>query len=149
MVWDADNDTLDAHMRAAEGGIELVVAARGASYPVTIDPVLSTLAAARVGSDQANAHFGASVASALRIDDDGLSDVVVGAPQYDNQGADTGSYGVVELNGSTLTPLFPGRWINTITPAAETGFALRFLGRGSRRCRRGRFRRRGRGRAAL
>ena len=51
---------------------------------------LSTSAAWSVESDQASAHLGASVSSAGDVDDDGYSDVIVGANDYDNGEGDEG-----------------------------------------------------------
>ncbi len=51
--------------------------------PVGIPSGSSTSAHTVLQGDQVNAGFGYSVASAGDVDDDGYSDVIVGAPQYD------------------------------------------------------------------
>ena len=51
---------------------------------------INTIAAAMVESNQANASMGNSVASAGDVNGDGYSDVIVGAPVYDNGQTDEG-----------------------------------------------------------
>jgi|GEM_PF-632495 len=82
-VWDARQNPLPATMQLQGNTLALVVDDRTATYPITIDP-LSTTAAAQVESDQAGAEMGTSVASAGDVNGDGYSDVIVGAPFYDN-----------------------------------------------------------------
>jgi len=60
---------------------------------------LSTAAAWITESDQANAHFGRSVATAGDVNGDGYSDVIVGAEAYDN-GTTKGGRAFVYLGGS-------------------------------------------------
>jgi len=92
-VTDARGETLPSWMEgfAGEGvrGIRLVVDARDAIYPITIDP-LATSAAWTTKGDQANAQFGFSVATAGDVNGDGYSDVIVGADAYDNGQTDEG-----------------------------------------------------------
>ena len=108
-VTDARGEILPAWMAgfAGEGvrGIRLVVDAREAAYPITVDP-LTTSAAWTAESDQADAHFGWAVGTAGDVNGDGYSDVIVGALQYDNGEANEGRafvyYG--SASGLSLTP---------------------------------------------
>ncbi len=69
--------------------LELRVDTAGAAFPVTIDP-LATSAACTAESDQANAYFGWSAATAGDVNGDGYSDVIIGSPTYDNGQTDEG-----------------------------------------------------------
>jgi len=92
-VTDARGETLTSWMEGFAGagvrGIRLVFNVRGASYPITIDP-LTTSPVWTVESDQASAYFASSVATAGDVNGDGFSDVLVGAPDYDNGQTDEG-----------------------------------------------------------
>ncbi|MBS1509678.1 MAG: FG-GAP repeat protein [Bacteroidetes bacterium] len=88
-VWDATGKQLDAAFAVNGNNIAINVAAANAVYPVTIDP-LSTTAAAMVESNQVNASLGLSAASAGDVNGDGYSDVIIGAPSYDNGQAGEG-----------------------------------------------------------
>jgi len=69
---------------------------------------LGTAASWTGESDQAGAQFGASVAGAADVNDDGYSDVLVGAPLYDNGQTDEGRafawYGGAGGLGASGTP---------------------------------------------
>ncbi len=107
--WDAQNRPLAAHLTGSGQQILLTVDVRGATYPVTIDPIVVNGGAgnadALLESDQADAWLGFSVASAGDVNGDGYSDVLAGAPYYDqgenNEGAAFLYYG--SANG--LAPL--------------------------------------------
>jgi hypothetical protein len=89
-AWDALGRELEARLEpallagpdAGRAGLGLWVDDRGASYPLTIDPLL-TSPAWTFEIDQDNAWLGESVATAGDVNRDGYSDVLVGAPQYD------------------------------------------------------------------
>lgn len=92
--WDAQNQPLTAHMTGKDQQILITVDVRNAAYPVTIDPIVingnSGNADALLESDQADALFGFSVASAGDVNGDGYSDVLVGCYTYDNGQKDEG-----------------------------------------------------------
>ncbi len=67
----------------------IVVNDEDAVYPVTVDPLSST-ANWTAESNQGNALFGWSVATAGDVNGDGYSDVIVGAYNYDNVLTDLG-----------------------------------------------------------
>jgi hypothetical protein len=78
-------------------------------------------------SDQADAHFGISVAPAGDVDGDGFDDVIVGADQYDNGEQDEGRAYVYRGSSSGLaaTPV----WTTESNQAlAHTGLAVATAG---------------------
>ncbi len=82
-VYGADGRALPAWFEPSVAGVRIVTDTAAATWPVTIDPLLTTVAWT-AESDQASAIFGASVASAGDVNGDGFGDVIVGAPNYDN-----------------------------------------------------------------
>ena len=83
-VTDAGGRTLPSHMAVPTGEsarIQLVVDTRGATYPVTIDPLATTPATTLTGG-AVNNYFGITVATAGDVNGDGYADVVVGAQGY-------------------------------------------------------------------
>jgi hypothetical protein len=92
--WDAEGKILDATLAYANDRIEIKVGVENASFPVTIDPLTNS------GASQANkileihqtsAWMGYAVSSAGDVNGDGYSDVIVGAPKYDNGQTDEGA----------------------------------------------------------
>ena len=82
-AWDQEGRDLPAWMERTPQGLDLVVDAEGATFPVTIDPLLSS-ATWNVEANSATAHLGISVAAAGDVNGDGFGDVVVGASQWAN-----------------------------------------------------------------
>ena len=106
-AWDAAGRELPARLGLEEAGgtalVVLEIAAVGAAYPLTIDP-LATSPAWIAEGDQAGAQFGYSVATAGDVNGDGYSDVIVGASGYDNGAADEGRAFVYLGSASGLSP---------------------------------------------
>jgi hypothetical protein len=99
---DARGMPLPAHLFAVADGLRIEVDDVGAKYPITIDPLLTTVAWT-AESNQAGAQFGISVASAGDVNGDGYSDVVVGAPVFDNGETNEGRAFLYLGSGTGLT----------------------------------------------
>jgi Secretion system C-terminal sorting domain/FG-GAP repeat/FG-GAP-like repeat len=87
-VWDANNKLLSASFhKKRNGNYYIQVDAKDAAYPITIDPISTGTTGTPdwLGDDanQAGASFGTSVASAGDVNGDGYSDVIIGAPRFD------------------------------------------------------------------
>jgi uncharacterized repeat protein (TIGR01451 family) len=108
-VVDAMGRALPARMEvwseAGARGIRLLVDDDDAVWPVTVDPLLTSLAWT-AESNQAGAFLGASVATAGDVNGDGYADVIVGAYAFDNGQADEGRAFVYHgsATGLSVTP---------------------------------------------
>lgn len=87
---DADGVRLDSSMGVtSEGRLQIHVDDACAKYPVTIDPLISSVADGFFESNQPDPQgflpcaFGGSVASAGDVNGDGFGDVIIGAPGWD------------------------------------------------------------------
>ncbi len=110
--WDAEGKELRAYFKESSGSVctnsfSIIVNDENAVYPVTIDP-LSTSAGWTVESNSANARLGFAVNTAGDVNNDGYSDVIVGAYTYDNgnfnEGAAYAYYG--SASGLSTSPFF-------------------------------------------
>jgi hypothetical protein len=90
-VWDAENKLLAAHFeKEKEKLFSIVVNDETAVYPVTVDPLSATPNWSAEGNIE-RIFFGHSVATAGDVNGDGYSDVIIGAPNYDNTSANDGA----------------------------------------------------------
>ena len=128
--WDAQNRPLTAHLTTDGQQIRITVDVHDAAYPVTIDPIVvngsPANANALFASSQADALLGFSVASAGDVNADGYSDVLAGAPHYDNgednEGAAFLYYG--SANGLNPVPTF----LESNQAQAEMGYSVSSAG---------------------
>ena len=97
-----------------------------AVYPITIDPLSST-ASWTAEINQSSANFGWSVATAGDVNGDGYSEVIVGAPNYDNGQTDEG--GVFVYHGSITGLSLSPSWTKEINQAsAKFGWSVATAG---------------------
>lgn len=93
--WDADGTPLAASISLSGKQIDINVDVANAAYPVTIDPIIAngnpTNADKTLEINQYYAWLGFSVSTAGDVNGDGYSDVLVGAPKYDNGQTDEGA----------------------------------------------------------
>ncbi|MBM4365498.1 MAG: VCBS repeat-containing protein, partial [Deltaproteobacteria bacterium] len=80
-AWDDLGEPLDAWMEAMPGGLRVHVDDDGASWPIHVDPVLSSYSWYALGTTSSS-YLGWSVAGAGDVNGDGYDDVIVGAPYY-------------------------------------------------------------------
>jgi hypothetical protein len=88
LAFDASGRELDARLAPSPNGVGIAVDDTNAKYPLTVDPLLNGPAWTAEG-DQISAFFG-TAATAGDVNGDGFSDVIVGAPGYDNGETDEG-----------------------------------------------------------
>ena len=88
-AYDADGKELPCELVLEGRTLAIEVDDRGASYPLTIDPLM-TSPAWTTESNQEDAQLGWSVATAGDVNGDAYSDVIVGALHYDNGQTDEG-----------------------------------------------------------
>ncbi|MBK7253027.1 MAG: FG-GAP repeat protein [Ignavibacteria bacterium] len=105
---------------------QIVVNDEDAVYPITIDP-LSSSANWTAEINQGSANFGWSVATAGDVNGDGYSEVIVGAPNYDNGQTDEG--GVFVYHGSITGLSLSPNWTKEINQAsAKFGWSVATAG---------------------
>ena len=104
-AWDAVGRPLDASMAPSPGGIRIRVDDAGASWPITIDPIITPGDLFVTGGIGA-AALGGAVSGAGDVNADGYDDVLVAAPDY--TWTNTGSGAVWLFTGTPSGPSATG-----------------------------------------
>jgi len=121
-VWDANHQTLPAHMEIIDDEVQLWVDASTAQYPIMIDP-LSVSADWTAEGGQTNAGLGISVSGAGDVNRDGYSDVLVGVHLYDGGQVDEGK--ALLFFGSSTGVSNTADWeIESNQVGAQLGYSL-------------------------
>ncbi len=127
---DSQGRTLDSHLDIVANRILLSISDQGASYPIRVDPLITSLTLRPVWSaesDQAGAEFGFSVAANGDINGDKILDVLVGAYLYDGGQPDEGRLFVYLGTSSGVPgPLFTVREVDQ--GGARFGYSVAFAG---------------------
>jgi hypothetical protein len=130
LAFDAAGQTLATRMDREEGRVVISVDDSRAVYPVTIDPTVTGLPAAYdwlYNPTANNALFGRAVATAGDVNGDGISDVIVGAPDYDGGEALEGAVFVLLGSASGLQVAYH-RKLERNQAGARFGYAVSTAG---------------------
>jgi FG-GAP repeat/Secretion system C-terminal sorting domain len=133
-VWDNNRRQLAAHMRLNGRRLTLTVDDRGASYPLTVDPfshgasaIYTVQGILNSGINDISVHtlYGYAVAGA-DLNQDGISDIIIGSPSFANIGSITISStgGKITLNPTVTGATFVYYGISGSTPAADPSKVL-------------------------
>ncbi|HRH69332.1 MAG TPA: integrin alpha [Flavobacteriales bacterium] len=122
-VWDACGTSLASTMRLAADADQVVIAVddRNAVYPITVDPISTTVD--RILLPTLGGNFGYSVASAGDLNGDGYSDVAVGAYTASSGEASEGLV-YVYYGASTGIPAAASVILQADQANASFGFSL-------------------------
>ncbi len=84
-VEDANGVTVLATFEVPDpGSVDIIMRDRDATYPLTVDPLLTGVVDALIESNQAYARLGYSVSGAGDVNGDGYADVIVGAYLFEH-----------------------------------------------------------------
>ncbi|HLF25275.1 MAG TPA: FG-GAP-like repeat-containing protein [Anaerolineae bacterium] len=131
---DTQGRVLPTWMELTASGIRLIVDDTEATYPITLDPLLTSPGWTGEG-DQDFAYFGRTVSTAGDVNGDGYSDVIIGADWYDNGESDEGrayvflgsatglSTAAAWSAESNQTSAYFGHWVSTAGDVNGDGYA--------------------------
>lgn len=117
---DAKGKNLPLKTSLKDNEFHIQVEEQGAAYPIHVDFLLSSLPPWSAESDHENALFGTSVCTAGDVNADGYSDLIIGAPNFDN-GQDKEGKAFVYY-GSPSGPSLTSDW------GAESDHVYAYLG---------------------
>jgi len=106
---DADGKALATWLELQGGSLFIMVDDTGAAYPIQVTPLIIQVSESPDWSVQALAgdgELGASVQTAGDVNGDGFSDVIVGAPDFDNGQTDEGRVFVYHGSVDGLSTIF-------------------------------------------
>ncbi|MFC1573065.1 FG-GAP-like repeat-containing protein [Candidatus Eisenbacteria bacterium] len=106
-VRDARGSELTARIALEDGRIRILVDDQGATYPIVIDPILTSPSWSYEG-EHGLSQYGWSVSTAGDVNADGYSDLVIGSPDYDSGITDQGK--VYVYFGSPSGPGVTADW---------------------------------------
>jgi len=109
MVSDALGAPVPASMLMSQEGLLISIDDSAAVYPLAVDPVLIDTKIVASDPGQDDGQYGWSVSGAGDVNDDGFSDVLVGAKEYDLSGDDEGVAYVYLGSDGGIVPAFAGR----------------------------------------
>jgi hypothetical protein len=122
-AWDADGRELPARFEVSGARVSVVIDDTDATYPVLIDPVLTTASTTWTPAS-ATPTFGASIAHGCDVNGDGFDDAIVGAPGVTVTHANAGSVYVYLGSASGLTTTLFAT-VTDPTPALNEMFGSR------------------------
>jgi MYXO-CTERM domain-containing protein len=125
-AWDADGERLEAHMEPTDGGLRVRVDDEHATYPVAVDPLVSSSTWSDE-SDLKTGLMGRDVAAAGDINNDGLEDLVVGVPEASNP-EDTEGVVFVYLNTPSGFPSTPDQTLELDNDYSNFGASVASAG---------------------
>ncbi|MFT5288562.1 MAG: hypothetical protein ACI8QS_000605 [Planctomycetota bacterium] len=114
MAWDATGKELAVRMVDGAEGPEVHLDDTQATYPITVDPLLSSEDWS-AESDQVGALFGFSVNGAGDVNGDGFDDVIVGAPFYDVAMSDRGAAFVFYGSATGLSTAADWEFVSSVS----------------------------------
>ena len=104
-LWVTDSDDIPLAARfelRGKDAVRIVVDDTDATYPVAVDPLLTSPEDTRIESNEAGAGLGISVAGAGDVNGDGFADIIAGAELFDT-GLDASDEGAAFIfHGSAL-----------------------------------------------
>jgi hypothetical protein len=107
--WDANGKDLPATLSYKDGFIQIALNTETATYPVTIDPLVTSGNPANANAQLIGKHkfaqAGKAVASAGDVNGDGYSDVIVGAPLFDSSKPNQGAFFIYFGSSLGLNPI--------------------------------------------
>jgi hypothetical protein len=126
-VFDARGEALPSRFEIGLGVLRIVFDDRGATYPVTVDP-LATAPSWSFEPNQAGARAGNAVSTAGDVNGDGYSDVIVAAGAYDEPGLVDAGRVFLFLGNASGNPGAPVGGFSADQAGANLGCSVAALG---------------------